>query len=44
MDDIGVLMTPFGDVVTVILVVDSYLLGFLCKKSGVEEVCSQSTT
>ena len=24
MDDIGVIMTPFGDVVTVILVVNSY--------------------
>ena len=24
MDDIGVVMTPFGDVVTVILVVNSY--------------------
>ncbi len=26
MDDIGVVMTPFGDVVTVILVVNSYVL------------------
>ncbi len=25
MDDIGVVMTPFGDVVTVILVVNSYV-------------------
>ncbi len=31
MDDIkiGVVMTPFGDVVTVILVVISYVFGFL---------------
>ena len=27
MDDIGVVMTPFGDVVTVILVVNSYARG-----------------
>ena len=26
MDDIGVVMTPFGDVVTVILVVNSYVV------------------
>ncbi len=26
MDDIGVVMTPFGDVVTVILVVNSYVI------------------
>ena len=25
MDDIGVVMTPFGDIVTVILVVNSYV-------------------
>ncbi len=31
MDDIGVVMTPFGDVVTVILVVNSYVFGFLCE-------------
>ena len=30
MDDIGVVMTPFGDVVTVILVVNSYVFGVLC--------------
>ncbi len=30
MDDTGVVMTPFGDVVTVILVVKLYVLGFLC--------------
>ena len=29
MDDIGVVMTPFGDVLTVILVVNSYVFGFL---------------
>ncbi len=29
MDDIGVVMTPFGDVVKVILVVNSYVFGFL---------------
>ena len=29
MEDIGVVMTPFGDVVTAILVVKSYALGFL---------------
>ncbi len=29
MDDIGVVMTPFGDVVTVISVVNSYVFGFL---------------
>ncbi len=29
MDDIGVVMTPFGDIVTVILVVNSYVFGFL---------------
>ncbi len=29
MDDIGVIMTPFGDVVTVILVVKSYVFGLL---------------
>ncbi len=28
-DDIGVVMTPFGDVVTVILVVNSYVFGFV---------------
>ncbi len=28
MDDIGVVMTPFGDVVTVILMVNSYVFGF----------------
>ncbi len=38
MDDIGVVMTPFGDIVTVILVVNSYLLGFFLLKSGVAEV------
>ena len=27
MDDIGVVMTPFGDVVTVILVVNIYVFG-----------------
>ncbi len=30
MDDTGVVMTPFGDVVTVILVVNSYVPGFIC--------------
>ncbi len=29
MDDTVVVMTPFGDVVTVILVVDNYVVGFL---------------
>ncbi len=29
MDDIGVVMTPFGDVVTVSLVANSYVVGFL---------------
>ena len=29
MDDIGVVMTSFGDVVTVILVVNVYVFGFL---------------
>ncbi len=28
MDDIGVVMTPFGDVVTVSLVVNSYVVDF----------------
>ena len=28
MDDIGVVMTPFGDVVTVILVANSYVVDF----------------
>ena len=28
MDDIGVIMTPFGDVVTVSLVANSYVVGF----------------
>ena len=41
MDDTGVVMTPFGDVDTIwdILVVNSYIFGFLCYKSGVAEVC-----
>ncbi len=30
MDDTGAVMTPFGDVVAVILVVNSYVVGFLC--------------
>ncbi len=38
MDDIGAVMTPFGDVVTVILVVNRYVLGFFLLKSGVAEV------
>ncbi len=38
MDDIGVVMTPFGDVVTVILVANSYVVGFFSLKSGVVEV------
>ncbi len=29
LDDIGVVMRPFGDVVTVILVVNIYVFGFL---------------
>ena len=29
MDDIGVVMTPFEDVVAVIFVVNSYVFGFL---------------
>ena len=29
MDDIGVVMTPFGDVITVSLVANSYVVGFL---------------
>ncbi len=37
MDDTGVVMTPFGDVVTVILVVNTYVLGFLCLKSQHKE-------
>ncbi len=28
MDDIGVVMTPFGDVVTVKLVANSYVVGY----------------
>ncbi len=31
MDDTGVVMTPFGDVVTVILVVNSNVVGFLAR-------------
>ena len=38
MDDIGVVMTPFGDVVTVSLVANSYVVGFFPLKSGVIEV------
>ncbi len=38
MDDIGVVMTPFGDVVTVSLVANSYVVGFFLLKSGVVEV------
>ena len=38
MDDIGVVMTPFGDVVTVSLVANSYVVGFFPLKSGVVEV------
>ncbi len=38
MDDIGVVMTPFGDVVTVILVPNSYVVGLFSLKSGVVEV------
>ena len=30
MDDIGVVMTSFGDVVTVSLVANSYVVGFFC--------------
>ncbi len=37
MDDIGVVMTPFADVVTVILVANSYVFGFLLR-SGVIDV------
>ena len=37
MDDIGVVMTPFGDVVTVILVANSYVVDFFSLKSGVVE-------
>ncbi len=35
MDDIGVVMTPFGDVVTVSLVANNYVVGFFPLKSGV---------
>ncbi len=38
MDDIGVVMTPFGDVVTVSLVANNYVVGFFSLKSGVVEV------
>ncbi len=38
MDDIGVVMTPFGDVVTVDLVANIYVVGFFSLKSGVVEV------
>ncbi len=38
MDDIGVVMTPFGDVVTVSLVANIYVVGFFSLKSGVVEV------
>ena len=39
MDDIGVVMTPFEDLVTVNLVlVNSYVLGFFLLKPGVAEV------
>ena len=34
MDDIGVIMTPFGDVVTVTLVVNSYVLRSLTQGVG----------
>ncbi len=37
MDDIGVVMTPFGDVVTVNLVANSYVVDFFWLKSGVIE-------
>ena len=37
MDDIGVVMIPFGDVVTVILVANSYVVEFFSLKSGVVE-------
>ncbi len=33
MDDIGVVMTPFGDVVTVILVVNSYVRRLILQSS-----------
>ncbi len=32
MDDIGVVMTPFGDIVTVSLVANSYVVGFFFAK------------
>ncbi len=38
MDDIGVVMTPFGDVVTVNLVANSYVVDFFPLNSGVVEV------
>ncbi len=38
MDDIGVVMTPFGDVVTVSLVANNYVVGFYPLNSGVVEV------
>ncbi len=38
MDDIGVVMTPFGDVVTVSLVANNYVVGFFPLNSGVVEV------
>ena len=37
MDDIGVVMTSFGDVVTVNLVANSYVVDFFSLKSGVVE-------
>ncbi len=30
MDDIGVVMTPFGDIVAINFVVNSYIFGFSC--------------
>ncbi len=38
MDDIGVVMTPFGDVVAVSFVANIYVVGFFSLKSGVVEV------
>ncbi len=40
MDDIGFVITPVGDIVTVILVVNSNVGGFFMLKYGVTEVCS----
>ncbi len=42
MDDIGVIMTPFGDVVTVILVVNSYVLILQSRKGKWQEFIFQA--